>query len=64
MKKIQNSSLSERLATPNLPPERADLIVVALILIQSVLNLGNIQRIIISAFAMKEGMIAELIEAE
>lgn len=64
MKKIQNSSLAERLATPKLPPERADLIVVALILIQKVLNLGDIQRIIISAYAMKEGMIAEIIEAE
>jgi exopolyphosphatase/guanosine-5'-triphosphate,3'-diphosphate pyrophosphatase len=43
-----------------MPPERADLIVVALLLIDYVCKLAGIQKIYVSAYAMKEGMIAAM----
>jgi len=62
MQRIIHSTQNERLEMADLPPQRADLIVVALLLIDFILKLGKLQRIIVSAYAMKEGMIAELIE--
>lgn len=61
-KQIIDNALAERLLIPGLPEERADLIVVALLLIEYICRLADIDTIYVSAFAMKEGMIAELIE--
>lgn len=58
--KMQASSLSERISMPNLPPERAELIVVAFILIDFVIRKAGIRQIITSAYAMKEGMLLEM----
>ncbi len=57
------TTLTERLNMAGMPAERADMIVVALILLNHVLLTANIDSVIISAFAMKEGMLAELMEA-
>lgn len=59
---IIDNALPERLLIPGLPKERADLIVVALLLIEYICKLAAIDTIYVSAFAMKEGMIAELMQ--
>jgi len=60
---IIHTTLAERLAMQGMPAERADMIVVALILLNYVLVSAKIESVIISAFAMKEGVLAELMEA-
>lgn len=59
--RIVSVSLDERLKINKLPTQRAELIVVALILIHYVLGEINIEKIIVSMYAMKEGMLSELI---
>ncbi|MBC6994322.1 hypothetical protein QWY85_09635 [Neolewinella lacunae] len=54
---IINSTLAERLATPGIPPERADMIVMAMLLIRFVVRLAGIERITVSDWAMKEGIL-------
>lgn len=51
------STNQERLVMPNIPPERADLIVVAMLLIDYTLNLANITKVTVSDYAMKEGIL-------
>ncbi len=60
---IIRTTLAERLSMAGMPAERADMIVVALILLNYVLVSAGIESVIISAFAMKEGVLAELMEA-
>lgn len=57
---IVASDLATRTAMDKMPSERADLIVVALLLIDYVCKLADIQKIYVSAYAMKEGMIAAM----
>lgn len=54
-KDLLQKNLEERLDTPNLVSQRADMIVVSLILIQHVLNRFNIQYLYKSDYALKEG---------
>jgi exopolyphosphatase/guanosine-5'-triphosphate,3'-diphosphate pyrophosphatase len=54
------STIAERRAMPKLHPERADMVVVALILIRVVLRKAGISEIYTSTYAMKEGMLEEL----
>ncbi|MGK0366021.1 MAG: exopolyphosphatase/guanosine-5'-triphosphate,3'-diphosphate pyrophosphatase [Saprospiraceae bacterium] len=54
------TTLEERLQMPNLPNDRADMIIVALVLIDYILKLAKIEKITVSAYAMKEGMLAEM----
>lgn len=58
--KIMSSTLAERRDNTLIPNQRIDLIVVAFALIDFVLQKAGIQRIITSAYAMKEGMLLEL----
>ena len=58
-KKIVSVNLEERLKINKLPTQRAQLIVVALVLIDYVLNLIEVEKIIVSMYAMKEGMLSE-----
>ena len=60
-KQLVRSSLSERYAMPNLPPERAELIVVAFALIDFIVKKAGIKEITTSAYAMKEGVLLEMI---
>ena len=57
---IVRSSLAERHAMEGLPPERAELIVVAFTLIHFIIKKAGIQQIITSAYAMKEGILFEM----
>ena len=58
--RILSSSMEERLRIKGLPPVRAQLIVVAFILMDWILLRTNIQDIRISKFAVKEGLVSEL----
>jgi len=59
---LLKTTLEQRLEMPNLPNDRADMIIVALVLIDYILKLAKIEKITISAYAMKEGMLAEMSE--
>lgn len=61
--KVVKMTLQERLNLEGMPAIRADMIVVALILVDYVIKLANIQQIIISAFAMKEGILHEMMHS-
>jgi exopolyphosphatase/guanosine-5'-triphosphate,3'-diphosphate pyrophosphatase len=56
------STLAERRAMPKLPDERVEMVVVAVVLIRKVLQKAGIGEIYTSAYAMKEGMLAEMFE--
>lgn len=56
------STLAERRAMPLLPDERVEMVVVALILIRKVLEKADVGEIYTSMYAMKEGMLAEMLE--
>ncbi len=60
-RKIIKSSLEERLTMPGLPTNRAKLVVVALLLVKYVWDLINSEEIVISPYALKEGLIKEWI---
>ena len=61
---IETLDLDQRKAHELIPDNRADLIVVALILIDEVLSINpEFKFIIVSPFAMKEGMVVEMIGA-
>ena len=57
-----NSSLEDRLAMPGMPNFRAEMIVLAIIEVQYIVKRANIQRIIQSAYALKEGAIHLIIQ--
>lgn len=59
-----NSRQEERLQMENLPESRAEMIVVAIILIDFILRQASIDKLTVTSYAMKEGMLSELIEAE
>jgi len=56
--RIVRVDLAGRLALPDVPDERADMIVVAMILLRYVLGLAEIERITVSDYALKEGVLA------
>ncbi len=58
--KIIQMPLDKRLEMDKLPTQRAKLIVVALILIRKILEHLSVQQIAVSMYAMKEGMLAEM----
>ncbi|MDX2134037.1 MAG: hypothetical protein SFV52_04600 [Saprospiraceae bacterium] len=55
-----HSTRAERLTMPGLPPERVDMIVLAVLLIDAVLRNADVKTIITSAYALKEGLLAEM----
>ncbi|MEM9920536.1 MAG: phosphatase [Bacteroidota bacterium] len=59
--RLHRSSLQERLDAPDIPNKRADMIVVAVVLIDFILQLSQASQIVVSAYAMKEGMLREMI---
>lgn len=61
---ILNKSLEERYAMTNIPASRADMIVVALLLIQFVIEKTAINNIIVSKFALKQGALIEMMEKD
>ncbi len=59
---ILGTTFAERLHMEGMPAERADMIVVALILLNHVLMMAKIHTVHISAFAMKEGILYEMMQ--
>lgn len=54
------STLAKRLKIEGIPHARAEMLIVALVLIDHIISLANIQEIVVSAFAMKEGILKEM----
>ena len=50
----------QRRQMKGMPLDRVDMVVVALILIEQILKMAEIQEIVVSAYAMKEGMLYEM----
>jgi exopolyphosphatase/guanosine-5'-triphosphate,3'-diphosphate pyrophosphatase len=61
--RILQTTREQRYAMAEVPADRADMIVVALILVKFVLEQAKIEAVTVSNFSMKEGMLAELVEA-
>jgi len=53
--RIIGSTLAERLALPEIPAERADMIVVAMLLIRHAVGIVGAERVTFSGYALKEG---------
>lgn len=62
LNEIQVLPFEERLSVEGMPEYRADLIVVAMLLIDAILQMGKIEHLWVSHFSMKQGMIASLME--
>ncbi|WP_235296731.1 Ppx/GppA phosphatase family protein [Portibacter marinus] len=60
---IVSASLDERLSREDIPKDRAQLIVVAFQLIKYMLSQLKIDKIIVSKYAMKEGMLSNFLDA-
>lgn len=60
--KVIAANFEERYEMAEVPQQRTKLIVVALILVKYILDTFDIEEIVVSNFAMKEGMIRELID--
>ena len=58
--KILQMDLEKRRAEKGIPTTRADMIIVALILIDFIIKKANIKKIMVSAYAMKEGILWEM----
>jgi len=61
---LLSSNYEERLAIPDMPPNRAKLIVVAMVLIRWVLERLYLTDLYQSDYAMKEGIISEVMEGK
>ncbi|MEM7101662.1 MAG: phosphatase [Bacteroidota bacterium] len=59
--KLLHANLETRLNTPGVPEKRAKLIVVALVLIKFILDITEIDTIWVSKYAMKEGILVEML---
>ncbi len=61
-KKILQTSLAQRFQMQDLPKEKAEMIVVALLLIDFILEKTQASNILVSGYAMKEGILAEMLK--
>lgn len=61
-RRILAATRDERFAMPDIPHDRADMIVVALILVDFILRLAGVQRLTVSSYSMKEGILVEMME--
>ncbi len=59
---ISHMTWADRMAHPGISDSRIDMIVVAVILLQQVLQLSDFAAVDISRYALKEGLIAEMLE--
>ncbi|HRD08223.1 MAG TPA: hypothetical protein PK037_11675, partial [Saprospiraceae bacterium] len=58
---IISKSREERMQLPGMPLERVKLIVVAMILIDEILKLTGDVKLMVTPYALKEGLLAELL---
>lgn len=63
-KDLLRTTSAERHALPWMPLERADMIGIALIFIETVLDMAGIRELTVSDFALKEGVLADMIDAQ
>lgn len=61
-KQVIGTTLEERLAIDGVPAPRAEMLIVAIQLILTVLSFSNFETIYVSSYAMKEGMLVEMME--
>jgi len=59
--RLLHSTKAERLAFKDIPKVRADMIVVAVLLMEYILQTVSIQHILVSKYAMKEGILFEMV---
>ncbi len=59
---LLHSTVRERRNMEKMPPERVEMVVVALVLVRYVLRRAGIQQIFTSTYALKEGMLEECME--
>lgn len=62
IEKVIHAPLAERRLMPEIPPERVDYIVVAYLLIRFILRTTPPEKLYFCEFALKEGVIAEMID--
>ncbi len=62
-RQLVNMTDEQRRLMKGMPSDRVDMIVVALILIEVILGMAGIREITVSAYAMKEGMLYEMIRS-
>lgn len=60
--RVRTATLEARLDLPGLPADRADMIVVAFLLIEFVLEQFRVAQVDVVSFAMKEGILREIID--
>jgi exopolyphosphatase/guanosine-5'-triphosphate,3'-diphosphate pyrophosphatase len=60
---ISSAKLAQRAAMPGIPADRVDMIAVALVLVDVVLEMARIETLDVSAFSLKEGVLSELLSA-
>jgi exopolyphosphatase/guanosine-5'-triphosphate,3'-diphosphate pyrophosphatase len=61
-KMVLPMSIEQRLDIPKLPKQRAEYIVVAVQLLKFVLDRSDIETMKVSSYAMKEGILAEMLQ--
>ena len=59
--KVIQMNLEERQDASSIPDTRSDMIVVAMVLIQYIIRKANIKKIMVSSYAMKEGILSEML---
>lgn len=62
MRRVLSSSRAERLAMAGMDPARVDMIVMSVILIDYVLDRVGIEQIMVSGYALKEGILQDYLE--
>ncbi len=61
---LKYTTLQQRLDTPEIPEARAEMLISALVLIALILEKSSFEEIIVSSFALKEGLIAEMMSGQ
>ncbi len=61
--KVIKMNMEERRSEEGIPLSRADMIVVALVLVNFIIKKAEIKKIMVSAYAMKEGILWEMVES-
>lgn len=59
---VRSATLAQRTAMPGIPADRVDMIAVALVLVDTVLEMAGIQNLVVSMYSLKEGVLAEMME--
>ena len=62
VERVQRATLEERLHMENIPTDRADMIVVAFLLVEFIIQKLGIERVDVVSYAMKEGILREMID--